>query len=69
MLTPSGRPYLAHYPSDTCCQGRANEVRGFNQAYAVKYRAQGGKINVEEADDLDARNREITRIMRAKGLS
>ena len=68
MTTPSGRPYLAHYPSDTCCRTRALEVQRFNHAYAVKYRTWGGQTNIQEADELDARNREITRIMRVRGL-
>ena len=69
MLTPSGRSYVAYYPSDTCCRDRALEVFRTNHAYAVKCRTQGGWTNVEEANSLDARNREITKIMRAKGLS
>jgi len=69
MTTPSGRPYLAHYPSDTCCQDRARDVYGYNRTYAIRYRAQGGKTNIEEAESLDERNREIARVMRTKGFA
>lgn len=69
MTISAGRSYVSYYPSDTCCRDRALEVFRTNHTYAVKYRAQGGRTNVEEANSLDARNRDITKIMRAKGLT
>lgn len=66
--TPKGRTMLAYYPSDTCCQDRAREIINLNQTWARKYRASNLKGDHEEAMELEERNREITRIMRARGL-
>lgn len=66
--TASGRQIIAWYLGDTCCKTRATEIMGFNRKYAAKYRETGRKWELEEAEELDARNREIAKTIRQKGL-